>query len=227
MTIKMPVKTYLDFSELQTRWRCTENDLRYAIISGALKPSVNIDAELDTPEWKFSALYGALAIRRSEDFGASRRKPHWRGWHYLQNPIQTGPFECHFNVITDDRDPDKPDDEEDISFSIWLCLLTPMTLKDVKSDAVFLLTEIANYEAKHGVEAKTDKEDSALKTRERDTLLTIIAALAKEAKINIEAFGKAALSIEDLTDRLGAHVSKRAIEEHLKKIPGAMETRMK
>ena len=64
-------------------------------------------------------------------------------------------------------------------------------------------------------------------TTERNTLLTIIAALAKAAKISLNSPGKAALSIESLTDEIGAHVSKRAIEEHLKKIPNALESRMK
>ena len=72
-------------------------------------------------------------------------------------------------------------------------------------------------------------EDKPLKTYERKTLLTIIAALAKEAKISITVSntGKAAGFIEGLTAELGARVSKRAIEEHLKRIPDALETRMK
>ncbi|MDB5745089.1 MAG: hypothetical protein JWR68_3404 [Polaromonas sp.] len=66
-----------------------------------------------------------------------------------------------------------------------------------------------------------------LMTTERNTLLTIIAALAKAAKLTIDSPGKAALSIEGMTDELDAHVSKRAIEEHLKKIPDALAGRMK
>ena len=66
-----------------------------------------------------------------------------------------------------------------------------------------------------------------LLTTERNTLLTIIAALAKQAKIEIKETGKSAQYISGLTDELGANVSKRAIEEHLKKIPNALETRMR
>lgn len=70
---------------------------------------------------------------------------------------------------------------------------------------------------------------SEVKTKERRTLLCIIAALAGKAniKVNPPHTGKAALSIESLTQELGARVSKRAIEEHLKLIPDALETRMK
>ena len=71
------------------------------------------------------------------------------------------------------------------------------------------------------------REERPLGTIERNTLLTIIAALAKEARVNISQPGKAALAIESLTDQLGTHVSKRAIEDHLKRIPDALETRMK
>ena len=71
------------------------------------------------------------------------------------------------------------------------------------------------------------KEIDPLDPRERNTLLIIIAALAKEAKINIDSPGKAALFIEGLTDSMGAHASKRAIEDHLKTIPDALATRMK
>lgn len=68
--------------------------------------------------------------------------------------------------------------------------------------------------------------EKPVSTRERKTLLTIIAALAKAAKIPVDPPGKAALSIEGLTAEIGARVSKRAIEEHLKKIPDALESRM-
>ena len=66
-----------------------------------------------------------------------------------------------------------------------------------------------------------------LDPRERNTLLIIIAALARQAKINVDPPGKAAIFIEGLTDSMGTHASKRAIEEHLKKIPDALATRTK
>lgn len=70
---------------------------------------------------------------------------------------------------------------------------------------------------------------SDVKTKERRTLLCIIAALAKRANINYlpPNTGKSASFIEGLTIELGAPVSKRAIEEHLKLIPDALATRMK
>ncbi|OSZ75917.1 hypothetical protein CAP37_11295 [Hydrogenophaga sp. IBVHS1] len=73
----------------------------------------------------------------------------------------------------------------------------------------------------------SERAEKPLLTRERDTLLTIIAALAQEANIKISTPSKAAVVIEDLTVRMGAPVSKRAIEEHLKKIPDALGSRAK
>lgn len=98
--------------------------------------------------------------------------------------------------------------------------------EDKAIDEIF--AEISSLRAKQKkADAESIKVDKPLRTTERNTLLTIIAALAKAAKINIDDHGRAAVSVEDLTDKLGAHVSKRAIEEHLKKIPDALETRMK
>jgi len=70
--------------------------------------------------------------------------------------------------------------------------------------------------------------DKPLMKRERDTLLTIIAALAKAAKINIDYKkpGKSSVFISGLTDQINAHVSIRAIVTHLEKIPKALESRL-
>ena len=73
----------------------------------------------------------------------------------------------------------------------------------------------------------TDDLDRPLKERERVTLLTIIAALARAAGIDISKASKAGAIIEAQTDKLGARVSARAIEEHLKRIPDALERRGK
>lgn len=101
--------------------------------------------------------------------------------------------------------------------------------KRAKADAVRRETKRLMGDASLTIETNSEptNAEKPLGTTERKTLLTIIAALAKAAKINTNEAGKAALSIEGLTAELGARVSKRAIEEHLKKIPDALETRMK
>ncbi|MGO9446411.1 MAG: hypothetical protein ACLPXB_16795 [Thiobacillaceae bacterium] len=72
---------------------------------------------------------------------------------------------------------------------------------------------------------KTRLEDTPFGERERTTLLTLIAALATEAGIDISKTSKAASLIEGLTLGIGARVAARTIEEHLKRIPAALEKR--
>lgn len=62
-------------------------------------------------------------------------------------------------------------------------------------------------------------------TRERSTLLTVIAALAKKSGIDVLKPSTAGEAIEALTTELGARVSARTIEDHLKRIPDAVERR--
>jgi hypothetical protein len=66
-----------------------------------------------------------------------------------------------------------------------------------------------------------------LSTIERDTLLIIIASLAKEAKVDIAKTSKAGEYIANLTQLIGATVGATTIETHLKKIPHALENRAK
>lgn len=71
------------------------------------------------------------------------------------------------------------------------------------------------------------KLKESIGTKELTTLLIIIAALAKEAKMDITKPSKIAELIEDLTVSLGSRVSKRTIENYLNKIPDALERRCK
>lgn len=64
-------------------------------------------------------------------------------------------------------------------------------------------------------------------TRERNTLLTIIAALCKEAGIDFSKPAKAAGVIQSTAAKMGVSIGETTIEGHLKKIPDALGTRMK
>lgn len=112
----------------------------------------------------------------------------------------------------------------------------PQDIPDIKKEfegtaIEGLFAEISSLRAKQKREdVKFVHGDKTLRTTERNTLLTIIAVLAKAGKVGLDDYskpGKAAGYIEGLTNEFGAHVSKRAIEDHLKKIPDALETRMK
>ena len=70
-------------------------------------------------------------------------------------------------------------------------------------------------------------ESTPISSKERDTLLIIIAALAREAGYDVSRASKTADSIERLTETMGARISSSAIEGKLKQIPQALENRSK
>jgi hypothetical protein len=86
---------------------------------------------------------------------------------------------------------------------------------------------VVKTSALHDLEARQSEPDPKaerpLKQRERDTLLVIIAALAELPKIDVKKPSKAAGAIESETVRMGARVAARTIEDHLKRIPDALE----
>jgi hypothetical protein len=69
--------------------------------------------------------------------------------------------------------------------------------------------------------------EKPLGTTERNTLLTIIAALCKEAKIDYTKPAKAAGLIQSTAALMQVSIGETTIEGHLKKIPDALATRMK
>lgn len=69
--------------------------------------------------------------------------------------------------------------------------------------------------------------DKPLATRERDTLLTIIAALCKDAGYDHTRHAKTAGLIYNTAVTMGVSIGETTIEGHLKKIPDALGTRMK
>ena len=70
-----------------------------------------------------------------------------------------------------------------------------------------------------------DARDRPLGERERTTLLSIIAALAKKAKIDLSHPSTAAARIEEMTGRLGVRVAARTAEDHLKKVCKLLDER--
>jgi hypothetical protein len=69
--------------------------------------------------------------------------------------------------------------------------------------------------------------DKPLREVERRTLLTIIAALARHARIDTDHPEAAGVAIAKMTDEIGAPVDSNTIARHLRKIPDAVEIRTK
>jgi hypothetical protein len=75
--------------------------------------------------------------------------------------------------------------------------------------------------------AVINSNEKALGSREKNTLLVIIAALAREAKIDITTHAKSALIISKITQEMGASIDDETISKKLKLIPDALERRIK
>jgi hypothetical protein len=73
---------------------------------------------------------------------------------------------------------------------------------------------------------QSQKLSAAVETKERNTLLCIIASLCKEAKIDYKKPSKAAGLIREIAhSQLGVAIGDSTIEGHLNKIPSALESR--
>jgi hypothetical protein len=170
MVTRQPTRKHLTFSDLLKRWKCTEKELRSAIIRAELKPSVKLYDKQPLLIWKVD-INGIPAAFECDFY----REPKPQQWLYLQDPIQTAAFECEFALVTDDRDPIK----DEAPISNWLRLPVPMSMEDVKSKAVFLLAEVERFEKNHFAKASGELTDRPLGKRERGTLLKIILGMAR------------------------------------------------
>lgn len=224
MTINIPKRNYLTFTELQQRWQCSENDLSFAIICGELKPSLKLDPASRSILFEVDAMgdWEVFAPKHYDD-GYDCCVIARDHWYFLQDARQISPFDCEFRLASDTRNATK----FDIPYDNWYLLPKRLKLDDVKKEAVFLMVEITRYEEKNGEKSSIESIDKPLGNRERDTLLTIIAALCKDLNYDYTKSSKTADLIQDTADKMGFSIGKRTIDEHLKKIPNALATRIK
>jgi hypothetical protein len=95
------------------------------------------------------------------------------------------------------------------------------------ADSVVVVRTSALHDLDAQLSELEHKVEKPLEQRERDTLLVIIAALAELAQIDVKKPAKAGAAIESQAALLGAEVSSRSIQDHLKRIPEALERRSK
>lgn len=218
MTNKIPPRDYLTFVELMARWQSSENDLSYAIISGALKPSIVLNGMHKLLVWETDD-NGVLVASTYRDRYHDQISLAPKGWHYLQEPMQTESFDCQFLYVSDARDPVKCSDPLNEN---WHSIATPMTLNDVKRAAVFLVTEVENYESQNHVFGGTveiQKIEMPLGNREHDTLLKLVIGMAiKGYRYDPAALKSTVLKeiVTDLAD-LGISIDTDTVRKHLKK----------
>ncbi|HRQ46200.1 MAG TPA: hypothetical protein PK725_04575 [Rhodocyclaceae bacterium] len=92
-------------------------------------------------------------------------------------------------------------------------------------DAVFVVRTEALREFERSVDPASDVPEKPMTTTERNSLLTIIAALCEHSAINVQERG-VAMKIAQLTEEMGAPVSDDTVRRALAKIPDALESRM-
>lgn len=97
--------------------------------------------------------------------------------------------------------------------------------RSLPSDATLVIRTSALQEFEADLSEPETTSQRLLGRRERDSLLVIIAALAKLARIDVSKPSSAATSIESQTELMGARVAARTIENHLRRIPEALEAK--
>ena len=107
---------------------------------------------------------------------------------------------------------------------LWEIEFDPL-VNVARSDLVMLTTEIDRIQKIRSTSILSI--DKPMTTVERNTLLTIIGVLCKEANIPYDKPAKAAGMIQSTAATMGVSISETGIENHLKKIPYALESRMK
>jgi len=100
-------------------------------------------------------------------------------------------------------------------------------LYDNKDNIAKLVIENINLKREIESLQTQPQAEKSLSTRERNTLLTIIAALTHDAKIDILKTSKSGEIISRMTQQLGAFVDGETIASKLKQIPDALERRSK
>jgi hypothetical protein len=238
MAIHLPERRYFTFAELQRRWTCEANDVRDIVCSGAIAPSWHVNESMPWAKWvadedaipKGSKLVPTIR----DDFSGGAWLTPVNEWLFLRCPHETGRLSCAFDMLcTSATDPPELDDGFP-PMADWFYLHRKIDLMAVEDQGVFLLTEVARFEA--AVSAPSDvgipsssssprKAEMELGTRERHTLLTMIAALSSMAKLELDKPSKAAEAIANGAQLCGITLSKRTVEEKLKLVPGALAAR--
>jgi hypothetical protein len=97
-------------------------------------------------------------------------------------------------------------------------------IENLKAECEKLFLE--NMIMRQGFAPQEKPEDPPLRTRERNTLLSIIAILCGEAKYDYTRPAKVASLIKKKAEEMGLTIGESTIESHLKRIPDALEVRM-
>lgn len=234
MAIRLPPRNYLTLPELAARWSCSENDLKELIVSGLLKPSYIINhvakrvrfhqESSDTgPYWCPEPVETYVL---DDDGKTYDRLSNTEGAYYLLHPDETSALDCTFHYFSHDRDHVQGPDDQNICFMVTMKdgEYRSITLEMVFKKGMVMLEEVIRFEKEQINDAPAEEP---LRTRERNTLLSIIGALCQEAKIDYSKHAKSARIIQGVADKMGLKIGESTIEGHLKKVAQAVENNKK
>jgi hypothetical protein len=178
VTIKFPAKESLRFDQVVDRWKCEEDDLINLVVNAELKPSIKAFHDWKIVQWVYHGDAAVMLPSENAYDGQTGDEIPTRpsGWYYLQLPHQTGLLKASFELVTEERNPEIPM-LEGIGEVTWFRIAKAMSMQDVKKEAVFLIEEIVNFEAKFKEPPVGQATESGLSTRERNNLLCLVGGL--------------------------------------------------
>jgi hypothetical protein len=143
--------------------------------------------------------------------------------HCLEGPIVCRDDGTYCQIMSHKSDhelfaPELFEEPHDHPFNFY-----PATGLPADSVLVVKISSLHAFEAR--LSEPSEKAEKPIGGRERNTLLVIVAALCKLAKIDVNRSSAAGKTIESETVAMGARVPSRTIEEHLKRIPEALDAR--
>ncbi len=210
-------RDYLTFAELMTKWQISENDLRHAIICGALKPCIRLNGRHENHDWEDVSDDEIVAFPMTVNGRTPKVTPN--GWQYLQDAEQTTPFDCQFRWVSHERDPIKMDYSN--PNRTWFQLDPEVKLKDVMEKGVFLNEEIKKYETDNpllGGGGESSPIEKPLSSRERESLLKLVIGMAIRGYSYDPVALKSAASKEITDDlaSLGISIDTDTVRKYLK-----------
>jgi len=180
-----------------------KGDLRPALLRRSIQGSVNAN-ETWISTAKLSAWCSEREIDLSEDFYeyvAEEQKISWAGHEAFSNARYKAEHSTQIRKISESGH------------------------KGGWKERYLELVESRNEESE--ARSKYNASHQSLETRERNVLLTIIAVLCREQKLDYTKHAKSAGLISEMANRVGLKVSESAIENHLRRVPAAVESRSK
>ena len=222
MGIKFERK-FLRADELLQRWQCSEADLKYEVIEGNLLPIIFVNEGVEVTDRDGRPVFGDKERYRLKSDDDDVLAPGYANHGYLNLvvPVRESIETCSFWLFTQVQSAPGYED------TMWQPV-NSIPLEKYWNEMVFDLPSVLGFEAERTAAAKpVSTADKTLGLRERDTLLSIIAALCKDAGYDSTKHAKTAGLIQSTAASMGLSLGETTIEGHLKKIPNALASRMK